>query len=91
MELESLITTMGFVAGIAMPFFNIPLVLKIWKRRSSADISLTWTLGIWGSILIMAPAAIISSDPVFRIFGIMNLALFSTVLFSVLKFRKRKG
>ena len=82
---------MGFVAGIAMPFFNIPLVLKIWKRRSSADISLTWTLGIWGSILIMTPAAIISSDPVFRIFGIMNLALFSTVLFSVLKFRKRKG
>lgn len=88
MELTGIVTTLGMAASIIMPLFNIPLVLKIWKRRSSSDISLTWTLGIWGSILLMTPAALISADPVFRIFGIMNIFLFSTVAFSVLKFRK---
>jgi len=75
-------------ASIIMPLFNIPLVMKIWRRRSSSDISLTWTLGIWVSILLMTPAALVSTDPVFRIFGIMNIFLFSAVVFSVLRFRK---
>lgn len=88
MKTESIIVTLGMVASIIMPLFNIPLVKKIWKRRSSTDISLTWTLGIWGSILLMTPAALISPDPVFRIFGIMNIFLFSGVAFSVIKFRK---
>lgn len=87
MELKVIIIAIGMASSIIMPLFNIPLVIKIWKRRSSSDISLTWTLGVWGSILVMTPAAIISSDPVFRIFGIMNILLFSTVAFSVLKFR----
>ena len=90
MELKSVIITLGMAAGIIMPLFNIPLVIKIWKRRSSSDISLTWTLGIWGSIIVMTPAALLSSDPVFRIFGIMNIFLFSTVTFSVLKFREKR-
>ena len=88
MNIETLIISLGMAASIIMPLFNIPLVIKIWKRRSSSDISLTWTLGIWGSILVMTPAALISADPVFRIFGIMNIFLFSAVAFSVLKFRK---
>ncbi len=88
MDIKNIIVITGMAASIIMPLFNIPLVLKIWRRRSSSDISLTWTLGIWGSILFMTPATLVSSDPVFRIFGIMNLVLFSTVAFSVLKFRK---
>jgi hypothetical protein len=43
---------------------------------------------VWGSIVLMTPAALISADPVFRIFGVMNLILFTAVAFSVLKFRK---
>jgi len=77
----------GMTASIAMPLFNIPLIIKIWKRKSSSDISLVWTLGIWGSIVIMLPASIVSSDPVFRIFGVTNFILFSGVVISVLKFR----
>ncbi len=77
----------GMAAGIIMPLFNFPLVYKIWKRKSSSDISLTWALGIWFSILLMLPASLISSDPVFRVFGILNFILFSGVLFVVLKFR----
>ena len=77
----------GMTASVIMPLFNIPLVYKIWKRKSSSDLSLVWTLGIWGSILVMLPATLISPDPAFRIFGITNFILFSCVVFSVLKFR----
>jgi uncharacterized protein with PQ loop repeat len=77
----------GLIAGIIMPLFNFPLVYKIWKRKSSADISLVWALGIWGSIVLMLPASLISPDPVFKVFGILNFLLFSGVLVVVLKFR----
>ena len=77
----------GAAASIIMPLFNIPLVYKIWKRKSSSDLSLVWTLGIWFSIILMLPATLISSDPVFRIFGVTNFILFSAVVFSVMKFR----
>lgn len=77
----------GMAASIIMPLFNIPLIIKIWRRKSSTDLSLVWTLGIWGSIIVMLPSSLISSDPVFRIFGITNFVLFSGVVFSVLKFR----
>ncbi len=77
----------GMAASVIMPLFNFPLVYKIWKRKSSTDISLTWALGIWGSILLMLPASLISPDPVFNVFGILNFVLFSGVVFSVLKFR----
>lgn len=77
----------GLVAGIVMPLFNFPLVYKIWKRKSSTDISLVWALGIWGSIVLMLPASLISPDPVFKVFGILNFLLFSGVVIVVLKFR----
>ncbi|HNX25365.1 MAG TPA: hypothetical protein PKG60_15065 [Spirochaetota bacterium] len=77
----------GMAAGIIMPLFNFPLVYKIWKRKSSSDISLVWALGIWGSILLMLPASLISPDPVFNVFGILNFILFTGVVISVLKFR----
>ncbi len=77
----------GIAASIIMPLFNIPLIYKIWKRKSSSDISLVWALGIWGSVILMLPASVISSDPVLKIFGITNLVLFSGVVVSVLKYR----
>ncbi|HOP30440.1 MAG TPA: hypothetical protein P5120_03060 [Spirochaetota bacterium] len=77
----------GMVAGIVMPLFNIPLVYKIWKRKSSSDISLTWVLGVWSTILIMTPAAVLSSDFVFRTFGIINAILFTMVVVFVIKYR----
>lgn len=77
----------GMVAGIVMPLFNIPLIYKIRKRKSSSDLSLTWALGVWSTIIIMTPSAILSTDPVFRIFGIANAILFSLVVIFVLKYR----
>lgn len=87
MNFESFLQLTGMIAGILMPLFNIPLVLKIYKRKSSSDISLTWAAGVWVSILLMTPSAILSVDPVFRIFGITNLLLFTLVFFAVIKYR----
>lgn len=87
MDLTEAAKSAGMVAGIIMPLFNIPLVYKIWKRKSSSDLSLTWALGVWSTIVIMTPSAVLSSDPVFRIFGIANVILFSLVVVFVLKYR----
>jgi uncharacterized protein with PQ loop repeat len=77
----------GMIAGVIMPLFNIPLIYKIWKRKSSSDLSLTWALGVWSTIIIMTPSAVLSADPVFRIFGIANAFLFTLVVIFVLKYR----
>ena len=83
------IAVAGMVGSVVLPFFNIPLILRIIKRKSSADMSLTWAFGIWGSILIMTPQALRSEDPAFRVFGFSNLLLFSVVVFFVVKYRKK--
>lgn len=86
-----LLETIGMVAAAAMPLWNIPLILRIERRRSSADISLAWVLGVWACILLMSPAAVRSSDPTFRIFGWMNLVLFTGVVVQVLRFRDERA
>ena len=83
----NLVEALGLVAGILMPLWNIPLVIKIWKRRSSRDLSMLWVVGIWVCIMGMLPSAIVSEDIIFKAFGIVNALLFTTVLFTALKFR----
>jgi hypothetical protein len=71
---------------VLMPFFNIPLILRIVKRRSSEDISLAWVIGVWVCIVGMVPASIVSSDVVLYTFGIVNVIFFTGVLLAVLCF-----
>lgn len=82
-----MIQTLGLIAAVALPFMNIPLILTIGKRRSSKDISLVWTLGVWLCLAAMLPSALVSSDPVFKVFAVVNLAMFSLVVAQVLRFR----
>jgi len=88
MELSDIFQALGMLGGISMPFFNIPLIVKICRRRSSKDISLSWVLGVWICIALITPSAIQSQDIVFRIFGIVNLVFFSCVMIIVLRYRK---
>jgi len=76
------------VAGVALPFFNIPLIIKLIKRKSSKDLSLSWALGVWICIVLMTPQALRSQDITFRLFGIVNIIFFSAVAFFVLKYRR---
>lgn len=87
MDAINVIKAVGVIASIALPLFNIPLILKIRRRGSSKDFSLTWTLGVWFCLLLMIPAVLISNDIVFKVFGTINLILFTAVVIYVLKYR----
>lgn len=78
---------LGLVAAIAMPLWNIPLIIRLERRRSSKDISLTWALGVFACILLMLPSGLASADPVFRVFSVVNSVLFTGVVVQVWRFR----
>lgn len=80
----------GTLASFALPFFNIPLVFRMVKRKSADDISLVWVIGVWVSIVLMTPAALFSKDFAFKLFGVTNLVFFSLVTFFSLKYRLAK-
>ena len=85
-----MLDAVGMIAAAGMPLWNIPLILHMERRKSSADISLAWVLGVWACILLMSPAAVHSADPAFRAFGWMNLVLFTAVVAQVLRFRRKR-
>lgn len=78
---------LALVAAIVLPLWNIPLIVRVVKRRSSRDISIYWVLGVWTCFLLMAPEAFRSSDPIWRIFNIVNLIFFTAVVIVVLAYR----
>ncbi|TMA08122.1 MAG: hypothetical protein E6J89_15450 [Deltaproteobacteria bacterium] len=90
-----MIQTLGLVSGIIMPFFNIPLIVRVIRRRSSADISLVWAVGAWICVMGILPSSLQSPDPVLLAFGVVNAIFFTGVFVSVLYFhpsvKKSKG
>ena len=72
---------------MGLPFWNIPLIWRIQQRKSSRDISPAWALGVWVCLAGMLPSGLASQDPIFKIFTVINLALFSAVVFQVVRFR----
>ena len=81
----------ALIAGIILPFWNIPLIVRIVKRKSSGDISMFWVLGVWTCLALMAPSSFFSKDFVWRTFSIINFILFTLVVVFVLAYRKGKG
>lgn len=79
----------ALMAAIILPLWNIPLIVRVIKRKSSKDISIYWAIGIWICLLLIAPEGFSSSDPVWRAFNIMNLIFFTAVVIVVLIYRKR--
>jgi len=80
----------AFIAAIALPLWNIPLIVRIIKRKSSRDISLYWALGVWTCFVLMAPSGFSSKDLVWRAFNIANMVFFSLVVIFVLAYRREK-
>ena len=85
-----MIEKVAFIAAIVLPLWNIPLIVRVIKRKSSEDISIYWVMGVWICFLLMAPQAFTSSDIVWRAFNIMNLILFTAVVIAVLAYRKKR-
>lgn len=84
------IERIGVVSSVALPLFNIPLIVKLLRRKSSADFSLAWSTGVWICIVLMTPQALRSSDTAFRAFGIVNIVFFSIVAYLILKYHPKK-
>ncbi|MBF0485964.1 MAG: hypothetical protein HQL16_05575 [Candidatus Omnitrophica bacterium] len=82
--------SMALVASIVMPLWNIPLIVKIFQRQSSEDLSLSWALGVWICMALMLPWAVMTKDIVLKVFSFVNFGLFSGVAFAVVKYRQRK-
>ncbi len=82
-----MIEKIGWIAAVALPLWNIPLIVRIRQRKSSKDISLAWALGVFGCLVAMLPSGLISADPVFKTFTVVNLILFSAVVIQVLRYR----
>jgi uncharacterized protein with PQ loop repeat len=79
----------ALIAGIILPFWNIPLIVRVIKRRSSADISMMWAVGVWACFAIMGPSAFISKDIVWRVYSILNFISFTFVVSAVIIYRKK--
>ena len=82
-----MIETMGMIAAIILPFWNIPLIVRIGRRRSSKDMSLWWTVGVFVCLLLMLPSGLTSPDRVFKAFSLVNIVLFGAVVVQVIRYR----
>jgi uncharacterized protein with PQ loop repeat len=76
--------TVGIISAVILPLWNIPLIVRICKRKSSKDISLYWVTGVWVCQVLMVPSGLISDDPVWKVFNVVNFLLFSLVFLTVL-------
>ncbi len=81
----------ALIASVVMPLWNIPLIVKIMRRRSSDDLSLSWLWGVWTCMLLMVPWGLVTQDKVLRAFSLVNFGLFSGVVFIVMKYRSPHG
>jgi hypothetical protein len=90
-----MIQKLGLFCAIILPFFDIPLIVRIARRKSSEDISLIWTFGIWACSLGMLPSSLMSSDHILMVFAIVNTVLFTAVVIVVVmyhpSFHRQKG
>ena len=87
---HSWIQILGVASSIALPLFNIPLMLRMIQRRSSQDVSLIWVIGIFTCLAGMVPIGWQSTDPIFKIFTIINFVFFSGVAMTAVYFRVRR-
>lgn len=86
-----LIDTIGFWGAVALPLFDISLIMHVIKRRSSADISMVWAWGLWLCSVLMAPSAFVSGDKVALGFNIVNVVMLTAVLIVVVKYHQPQG
>ena len=82
-----MIERLGLFAAVLLPLWNIPLIVRLERRKSSKDVSLWWALGVFGCLALMLPSGLVSADRVFRVFSIVNLLFFSGVVIQVLRYR----
>lgn len=81
----------GLVAAVTVPVFNIPLIARIVKRKSSEDISLTWVVGVWICFVLMLPSGLMTEDVVWKAFNVANIIFFTVVMAVSVKYHKPRA
>ncbi len=82
--------TIGLWAGIMLPLWDIPLIVRVIRRKSSSDISQVWAWGIWLSSVLMAPSAFVANNTIAIGFNIVNVITLTAVLIVVVKYHQGK-
>jgi len=82
------VKTIGLWAAIILPLWDIPLIVRVVKRKSSQDISLIWAIGIWITAVMLAPSAFLSGDKMAIGFNTMNVIMLTGVMIVTIKYRK---
>ncbi len=85
----TLVEQVGMIASIALPLWNIPLMINMVRRKSSADLSWVWLVGVWVCSFLMLPSGIASKEIVLKMFSIVNITLFTGVVVVAFKYRKK--
>ena len=75
----------GFWAGVALPLFDIPLIIHVVKRKSSADISMIWIVGLWATSVMLL---IGTKEQMAMGFNIVNVLMLTILMAVVIKYRK---
>lgn len=83
-----MLAKIALISAVLLPFFNIPLIVKMIKRKSSTDLSLFWAFGVWVCLIGMFPQSLRSTEIIWKIFTILNLVFFSVVVFCVVIFHR---
>lgn len=86
--MQNFFQTLGLIAAIVLPLWNLPLIFRIIKRKSSKDLSLWWAWGVWVCLGLMVPSGFYSLDVVWRTFSLLNFILFSVVFVVTLIYQK---
>jgi uncharacterized protein with PQ loop repeat len=82
------VKTIGLWAATILPLWDIPLIVRIVRRKSSQDISLIYAVGIWVTSVMMAPSAFVSGDKLAMGFNTMNVIMLTAVMAVTIKYRK---
>ncbi len=85
-----MLETTALITSIILPFFNIPLIYRISKRRSAEDVSAIWSIGVFVCFIIIEPYALLSGDIVFAVFNSLNIAFFIIINILIFRFRRKK-
>ena len=86
---DQVIKEIGLIAAIVLPLWNVPMIVRMARRKSSQDISLFWVFGVWFSLLAMLPSGLASQDVVWKTFNITNFVLFTCVVITACIYRKK--
>ncbi|MBN1405240.1 MAG: hypothetical protein JW946_01835 [Candidatus Omnitrophica bacterium] len=85
-----MIRIIALIASIVLPLWNMPLIVRIIKRKSSEDISVLWAVGVWICLALILPAGLTSTDFVFKTYTLTNSTIFTAVMIVVLIYRHNR-